>query len=89
MNVTKAATEGDVETVKQWLAEPHTRHPKQVAQVQVSAASNGHNNICHLMLDSGQVSNKAISIALKAACTYNKQSRAQLLVERSHTTHTT
>jgi hypothetical protein len=36
------------------------------------------------MLDSGHVSDNAISLALGAACKSNQQSTAQLLVRRSH-----
>jgi hypothetical protein len=84
MNVIRAAIVGDVETVKQWLTAPHTRHPVQVAQVLERAASHGHDNTCQLMLDSGQVSDDAISLALKAACRYNQQSTAQLLLRHGH-----
>jgi ankyrin repeat protein len=36
------------------------------------------------MLDSGQMSDNAISAALKAACRYNQQSTAQLLLRHGH-----
>jgi ankyrin repeat protein len=85
MNVIRAATEGDVETVKQWLTAPHTRHPGQVVQVLEGAARYGHVNIiCQLMLDSGQVPEGAISVALYTACRYNQQSTAQLLIRHGH-----
>jgi hypothetical protein len=67
MNVIRAAIVGNVETVKQWLTAPHTRHPGQVVQVLLEAAEHGHDNICQLMLDSGHVSDGAISAALQVS----------------------
>jgi ankyrin repeat protein len=84
MDVLMAAIDGDVDKVKQWLTAPHTRHPRQVIQVLGKAAEYGHDNICQLMLDSGEAPEEAISLALYIACSYNQQSTAILLVRHGH-----
>jgi ankyrin repeat protein len=86
MDVLRAAAEGDVETVKQWLTatSQNTRHPELVMHVSVRAAKHGHDNICQLMLDSGAMVEYAVSVALYAACSNNQQSTAQLLVRHGH-----
>jgi ankyrin repeat protein len=74
----RAAVVGDVETVKQWLTAPYTRHFRQVIE---RAASHEHEKICRLMLESCRV---PISVALRAACRDNQQSTAQLLLGHGH-----
>ncbi len=88
MNVSKAATVGDVQTVNKWLsAPPHTRHPKQVQLVLGRAARYGHDNICQSVLKSGEVTYCDVVTALTTACTYNQLSTAQLLLRCRHINH--
>jgi hypothetical protein len=55
------------------------------AQVLAQAAEHGHDNICQLMLDSGQVTDCAISLALDAACmTQSTVNSATAGTTRSH-----
>ena len=80
MNVMRAATVGDVQTVNKWLsAPPHTRHPEQAGFVLDRAAMYGHDNICQLMLDSGAVTDSLVAFALTAACRNNHLSTASCL----------
>lgn len=79
-----AAVENDVKAVKKWSSEPRHRHPKQLSKVLVEAASRGHDNICQLMLDSGEVPDDDIATALSIACHYNQLSTAQLLARHGH-----
>jgi hypothetical protein len=81
MNVLRAVTKNDVEAVKEWLAAPRARHPAQVMLVLGMAARNGQDAICQLILDSGEAFEGAILSALYQACTFDRQSTAQLLVQ--------
>ena len=61
MNVVRAAVVGDVETVKQWLSALQHRRTGHARQVLHRAAQHGHDSICQLVLNSGDVSDDNIA----------------------------
>ncbi len=62
MIILRAATVGDVDTVIAWLsAPPNTRHPTQTGLVLAMAVRYGHDSICQLMLDSGQMTDSDVA----------------------------
>jgi hypothetical protein len=84
LNVVRAAAVGDVETVKQWLSAPQHRHPYHAGQVLRRAAIYGHDNICQLVLNSGDVSEDLFSRSSISSMFSNQLSTAQLLVRHGH-----
>jgi hypothetical protein len=84
MNVIRAAIVGDVETVKQWLTAPHTRHPRQVAQVLYKRPSTDMIKFVSLCWIVVKCLMMLYHWHYKQHVDSNQQSTAQLLLRHGH-----
>jgi ankyrin repeat protein len=91
LEVSRAAAEGDVETVNKWLTARGYTHYGQLITVIHQAVAHGHDNICQLLLDCDAIRNDevAMDFAFTTACDRNRLSIAKRVIQHcSIHTHT-
>jgi ankyrin repeat protein len=85
--IMRAVITGNVMLVKNWLNDHKHINVKHVALAMREAARNGHDDICQLMIDSGQVSHNIIGYAFPVACSHGHLSTAKLLLRQGLVNH--